>query len=319
MTDKLNFAITGVAGYIAPRHLKAIKETGHTVVAALDPHDSVGILDGYFPAARFFTEFERFDRYAEKLKRQGENERVNFVSICSPNYLHDAHIRFALRLGAHAICEKPIVLNPWNIDALQELETESGKKVYTVLQLRHHPLLIDLKKKLATSPAKKKHAVTLTYITPRGAWYHTSWKGQLEKSGGLATNIGIHFFDLLIWLFGAKKRSEVHYSTPRQICGFLELKNADVQWFLSTDKNDLPEEIKEKGQSTFRVLAIDGNVIEFSEGFTNLHLEVYRQILAGGGLGLKDAKPSVILTHDIRNAVPVGSNANAHPFSKKIK
>jgi len=314
-----NFAITGVAGYVAPRHLKAIKETGNRLVAAVDPHDSVGLLDSYFEDVRFFTEFERFDRHIEKLRRQGEDQRVHYVSICSPNYLHDAHCRFALRVGADAICEKPVVLNPWNIDALQELEKESGKKIFTVLQLRVHPSLIALKEKLQKEKSSFKKEIILTYITSRGLWYLVSWKGQIEKSGGLATNIGIHFFDLLLWLFGKVEGFEVHLATPTRTAGYMELENARVKWFLSIEKSDLPEECKSKGKATFRSITIDGQEVEFSEGFTDLHTIVYRETLAGRGFGLADARPSVVLAHDIRNAKVIGINENSHPYLKKIK
>ncbi len=314
-----NFAITGVAGYVAPRHLRAIKETGNRLVAAVDPHDSVGLLDSYFADVSFFTEFERFDRHIEKLRRQGEDQRVHYVSICSPNYLHDAHCRFALRVGADAICEKPVVLNPWNIDALQELEKESGKRIFTVLQLRVHPSLIALKEKLQKEKSSSKKEIILTYITSRGLWYLISWKGQIEKSGGLATNIGIHFFDLLLWLFGKVEGSEVHLATPTRTAGYMELENARVKWFLSIEKNDLPEEYKSQGKATFRSITIDGQEVEFSEGFTDLHTIVYRETLAGRGFGLEDARPSVVLAHDIRNAKIIGVNENSHPLAKNLK
>lgn len=309
-----NFAMTGVAGYIAPRHLKAIKETGNNLVAAVDPNDSVGILDSYFDDAKFFTEFERFDRHIEKLRRQGDDKRVQYITICSPNYLHDAHVRFALRVGADAICEKPLVLNPWNIDALQELERESGKRVFTILQLRVHPSLVELKSKIMQVTSNKKREIELTYVTSRGGWYLVSWKGQIDRSGGLVTNIGIHFFDLLIWLFGGVQKSEVHVSTPTKAGGFIELQNANVRWFLSIDKSDLPAEIAAKKQTTYRSITIDGSEIEFSGGFTDLHTVVYREILSGGGFGLAAAYPSVALAHDIRNAVPIGKNDRTHPF-----
>lgn len=312
------FAMTGVAGYVAPRHLKAIKETGNRLVAAVDPHDSVGLLDSYFADVSFFTEFERFDRHIEKLRRQGEDQRVHYVSICSPNYLHDAHCRFTLRVGADAICEKPVVLNPWNIDALQELEKESGKRIFTVLQLRVHPSLIALKEKSQKEKSGSKKEIVLTYITSRGLWYLISWKGQLEKSGGLATNIGIHFFDLLLWLFGKVQSSEVHIATPTRTAGYMELENARVKWFLSIEKKDLPEECKSQGKATFRSITIDSHEVEFSEGFTDLHTIVYRETLAGRGFGLDDARPSVVLAHDIRNAKIIGVNENSHPLVKKI-
>jgi len=314
-----NFAITGVAGYVAPRHLRAIKETGNRLVAAVDPHDSVGLLDSYFADVSFFTEFERFDRHIEKLRRQGEDQRVHYVSICSPNYLHDAHCRFTLRVGADAICEKPVVLNPWNIDALQELEKESGKRIFTVLQLRVHPSLIALKEKLQKEKSSSKKEIILTYITSRGLWYLISWKGQIEKSGGLATNIGIHFFDLLLWLFGKVEGFEVHLASPTRTAGYMELENARVKWFLSIEKKDLPEECKSKGKATFRSITIDGHEVEFSEGFTDLHTIVYRETLAGRGFGLEDARPSVVLAHDIRNARIIGIKENSHPLVKNLK
>lgn len=314
----LNFAMTGVAGYIAPRHLKAIKETGNNLVAAVDPNDSVGILDSYFDQAKFFTEFERFDRHIEKLRRQGEDKRVQYITICSPNYLHDAHVRFALRVGADAICEKPLVLNPWNIDALQELEHESGKRVFTILQLRVHPSLIELKSQIMKVATSKKREIEMTYVTSRGGWYLVSWKGQVERSGGLVTNIGIHFFDLLIWLFGNVQHSEVHLSNPTKAGGYIELQNAVVRWYLSIDKSDLPAEVAARNQTTYRSITIDGREIEFSGGFTDLHTVVYREILGGGGFGLEAARPSVELAHDIRNAIPIGINDHAHEFARKF-
>ncbi len=300
-----NFAITGLAGYIAPRHLKAIKETGNNLIAAMDPHDSVGILDQYFPDTAFFTEFERFDRHLEMLKRKEKNFNLDYLSICSPNNLHDAHIRFALRIGADAICEKPLVLNPWNLDALELLEKEYGKKVYTVLQLRVHPSLIALKNSISRQPItdnrKLKHRVTLKYITSRGLWYNFSWKGDKQKSGGIATNIGIHFFDLLIWLFGEVLNYEVILNLENKMSGTLELKNADVEWFLSIDKNDLPKEAIDKNQKTFRSIKIDDKEIEFTEGFTDLHTVVYQEILNGKGFGIQDSRPSIELVHKLRN------------------
>lgn len=309
-----NFAIIGVGGYIAPRHLKAIKDTGNNLVAALDINDSVGILDRFFPDVPFFTEFERFDRHVEKLRRQGDDNRVDYVTVCSPNYLHDAHIRFALRIGADAICEKPLVLNPWNLDALQELENESSRKVNTILQLRVHPSLVALKEKLARESAGRKHDVTLTYITSRGPWYMNSWKGNLERSGGVATNIGIHFFDLLIWLFGGVQTNEVHYANSAKTGGQIELEHARVKWFLSIDRNDLPDSAVECGLSTFRSITVDGSEVEFSEGFTDLHTVVYKETLAGRGFGIDDARQSIELAHDIRNAVPAGISSSSHPF-----
>ncbi len=308
-----NFALTGASGYVAPRHLRAIKETGNILVAAVDPHDSAGILDQHFQDVRFFTEFERFDRHIEKLRRQDAEKRIDYVSICSPNYLHDAHARFALRVDAHAICEKPLVLNPWNVDALSELEEESGRRIFTVLQLRVHPSLIEFRNRLQGSKAKTKRDIRLTYITSRGPWYMVSWKGQMERSGGLATNIGIHFFDLLMWLFGRVEHSEVHIATPTKTAGLLELQNARAKWFLSIDRSDLPPEAVEKGLSTYRSITVDGEEIEFSGGFTDLHTIVYRETLAGRGFGLADARPSIELAHQIRNATPIGPTADSHP------
>lgn len=308
------FAIIGVGGYIAPRHLKAIKETGNHLVAAMDPNDSVGILDRYFTDVLFFTEFERFDRYAEKLRRQDASDRIEYVTVCSPNYLHDAHIRFALRIGANAICEKPLVLNPWNLDALADLEREYGKKVFTILQLRVHPALIALRDQLKAQTEATKHEVVLTYITSRGPWYLTSWKGNAEKSGGVATNIGIHFFDLLGWLFGGVVRNEVHHKDPLKTGGYLELEHARVRWFLSLDRNDLPATATECGLTTFRSITVDGKEVEFSEGFADLHTIVYEETLAGRGFGLEDARAAIEIAHDIRVAAPTGIGDDSHPF-----
>lgn len=309
-----NFAIIGVGGYIAPRHLKAIKETGNNLIGAMDPFDSVGILDRFFPDVCYFKEFERFDRFAEKLRRERKDKRIHYVSICSPNFLHDAHIRFALRIGAQAICEKPLVLNPWNVDLLSELEQETGCHVHAVLQLRVHPILQDLRETLRKEKTKKKHEVVLTYITSRGPWYFFSWKGQPNQSGGLSTNIGIHFFDLLIWYFGSVVGQEVHLSSDRKTSGFIELEDARVRWYLSVDRNDLPQSCREKGQTTFRSITVDGREIEFSEGFMDLHTEVYREILNGHGFGLKDVKPSISLAHDIRVSQPIGVTSHSHPI-----
>lgn len=314
-----NFALTGAAGYIAPRHLKAIKDTGNTLVAAVDPHDSVGILDSFFPETSFFSEFERFDRHLEKLRREPEENHINYLTICSPNNLHDAHIRLALRIGADAICEKPLVLNPWNLDALEELEEEYGKKVYTILQLRVHPSLLALKKKLESSSNGKRHNVSLTYITSRGLWYDHSWKSVIEKSGGIATNIGVHFFDMLMWLFGDVQKSEVHLSEPKRMSGALELQNADVAWFLSTDRTNLPKEAVDAGKPTFRSILVDGEEIQFSDGFTDLHTKVYEETLAGNGFTIADARPSIKLVHDIRNAHLSKLNGNVHAFMKDYK
>ncbi len=313
-----NFAITGVAGYIAPRHLKAIKETGNNLISAVDPHDSVGILDQFFPHVSFFTEFERFDRHLEKLRRKGEEHRAHYLTICSPNNLHDAHIRLALRIGADAICEKPLVLNPWNLDALQELEAETGSRVYTILQLRVHESIIKLKKKLVSTKTNYKYKVNLTYITSRGLWYDFSWKGVKEKSGGIGTNIGVHFFDLLIWLFGGVQKSELHLSEPKKMAGFIELENAEVTWFLSADKDDLPADLVEKKIPTFRSIEFDGNEIQFSSGFTDLHTKVYEKTLAGNGFGIEDARPSIQLVNQIRiSKITENSNSVIHPMAQK--
>lgn len=312
-----NFAITGVGGYIAPRHLKAIKDTGNTLVAACDPSDSVGILDRFFFDVSYFREFERFDRHAEKLRRLPDEKRIHFVSICSPNYLHDAHMRFALRIGADAVCEKPLVLNPWNCDALLELEKETGHRINTVLQLREHPSILALKKKIEAEETRKKADISLTYITSRGKWYLVSWKGDMERSGGLATNIGIHFFDMLIWLFGPVVGSEVHYASTTKVGGYLELRKARVRWFLSIDRNDLPQSCLDKGQFTHRSITIDDVEFEFSEGFTDLHTLVYKRILEGKGYGVNDARASIQLAHDIRHAAPTGLCLNSHKLLRK--
>jgi UDP-N-acetyl-2-amino-2-deoxyglucuronate dehydrogenase len=308
-----NFALIGAAGYIAPRHLQAIHDTGNRLVAAVDPHDSVGVLDRFFPDARFFTEIERFDRHLERLRREKREIRVDYLSVCSPNYLHDAHCRLGLRLHADVICEKPLTINPWNIDALAELEQEFGRRVYTVLQLRLLPVLRELKARLERDPARKRAALCLTYVTRRGHWYETSWKGDPSKSGGVAMNIGVHFFDLLLWLFGSCRRSEVHLARADKLAGFLELDWADVTWFLSVDRADLPKGHLESGKPAYRSLSMDGQEIEFSEGFTELHTAVYRDILAGGGFGLADAKPSVELVYALRSADIVSHPSHAHP------
>lgn len=293
-----NFALIGAAGYIAPRHMKAIKDTGNNLIAALDKNDSVGILDSYFPEADFFTEFERFDRHLEKLKRQGK--KIDYVSVCSPNYLHDAHIRFGLRIGADVICEKPIVLNPWNIDALEEIEKETGHKVFTILQLRLHPAIIALKQKIDAAPPGEKYAVDLQYITSRGHWYHTSWKGDITKSGGIATNIGVHFFDMLMWVFGPVKENNVSLHSNTSASGSLELEKATVNWMLSIDVNTLPAEVRAAGKRTYRTLTIDGDAFEFSEGFTELHTQSYNDIIAGKGFPMSESKRAIELVHKIR-------------------
>jgi UDP-N-acetyl-2-amino-2-deoxyglucuronate dehydrogenase len=294
-----NFALIGAGGYIAPRHMKAIKDTGNNLLSAVDKHDSVGILDSYFPEADFFTEFERFDRHLEKIKRLGT--KTDYVSVCSPNYLHDAHIRFGLRIGADVICEKPVVLNPWNIDALLEIEKETGKNIYTILQLRLHPAIIALKQKIDAAPADKIYEVNLQYITSRGHWYHTSWKGDLQKSGGIATNIGVHFFDMLMWIFGSVKENNVIGHTTETASGNLVLQKANINWMLSIDANTLPADIKATGKRTYRTLTIDGDAFEFSEGFTELHTKSYEEIIAGHGFGIGQTKAAIELVHNIRN------------------
>ncbi|NOU48443.1 MAG: Gfo/Idh/MocA family oxidoreductase [Bacteroidales bacterium] len=314
MTTK-NFGLIGAAGYIAPRHLKAIKDTGNNLLAALDPFDSVGIMDSYFPKSAFFTEPERFDRHLDKLRRGG-NGHIEYVSICSPNYLHDSHIRMALRNQADAICEKPIVLNPWNVDALHEIEKETGKNIYTILQLRHHAAIIALKEMIDNGPADKIYDIDLTYITSRGAWYHRSWKGNVEKSGGVATNIGVHFFDMLTWIFGEAKENVVHLSQADSAAGFLQLKKARVRWFLSINSENLPKIAVESKKSTFRSITVDGQEIEFSDGFTDLHTVSYQHILNGTGFGLADARQSVVIVENIRNKRPVGRTGDFHPMVK---
>lgn len=317
MTDTpKNFGIIGVAGYIAVRHLHAIKETGNNLLASLDKFDSVGRIDSYFPESDFFVEFERFDRHIDKLKRNGT--RIDYVSICSPNYLHDSHIRFALRHHADAICEKPIVLNPWNIDALQEIEKETGNKIYTVLQLRLHPKILELRKTIRNGPVDKIYNIDMSYITSRGNWYNISWKGDIQKSGGVATNIGIHFFDMLLWIFGNTKQNVVHLSEFNKAAGYLELENARVRWFLSLDYNDIPSGVKESGKRTYRSITVDGEEIEFSEGFTDLHTQTYKEILGGVGFGINEARQSVETVHTIRNANPVGLKGDFHPILKTL-
>lgn len=294
-----NFAIIGVAGYVAERHVKAIKETNNNLVACLDKFDSVGFLDSFFPETAFFTEFERFDRHIDRISNT--DKKVDFVSICTPNYLHDAHIRFALRNDADAICEKPIVLNPNNVDALVEFEQKKEKNIFTILQLRLHPEVIKLKQKIDLSPKKEKYNINLTYITSRGSWYDYSWKGNPEKSGGIATNIGIHFFDMLIWIFGDVISSKLYISEKHTVGGSLELENANVNWFLSIDEKTLPKKIREAGQRTYRSLTIGNEEFNFSNGFTNLHTESYRQILNGNGFRIIEAKKAVVATAEIRN------------------
>lgn len=308
-----NFAITGVAGYIAPRHLQAIKDTGNKLVAAVDPHDSVGILDRYFPGTSYFTEFERFDRHLEKLKRTHSPEKIDYLSVCSPNNLHDAHIRLGLRVGSDAICEKPLVLNPWNLDQLQEIESETGKKVYTILQLRVHPALLEIKKKIEQQK-NHNHSVVLTYITSRGPWYNYSWKGRDEVSGGVATNIGIHFFDMLMWMFGGVQKNHLFLKQSNKAAGYIELQNANVKWFLSIDANDLPKETVENKKSTYRSITIDGNELEFTEGFTDLHTKIYQEVIAGNGFGIEEARPSIEVAYEIRHLPVTNIKELYHPM-----
>jgi UDP-N-acetyl-2-amino-2-deoxyglucuronate dehydrogenase len=312
------FALVGAAGFVAPRHLNAIKVTGHQLVAALDRNDTVGILDSYFPQARFFTEFERFDRYIDKLRRRGEP--VEYVTVASPNYLHDSHIRFALRSGAIAICEKPLVVNPWNAEALLDLEAESGGRVFTILQLRLHPAIAALRDRIAQrrAAAGGPMQLELTYITSRGNWYFASWKGDERKSGGIVANIGIHFFDMLLWIFGAVTESEVTFIREDCASGVLRFEDATVQWFLSVNADHLPENVAGVGQRTFRSIRFEGEEIEFSEGFTDLHTESYRRILAGEGFGIQEALPSIRLVHNIRTAVPHGLSEASHPLARAI-
>ncbi|GAB7257515.1 Gfo/Idh/MocA family protein [Polaribacter sp. OB-PA-B3] len=309
-----NFALIGAAGYIAPRHLKAIKDTNNNLVAALDKFDSVGVMDSFFPNADFFVEFERFDRHIEKLKRN-QNTNLDYVSICTPNYLHDSHIRMALRRGADAICEKPIVLNPWNIDALAAIEKESQGKINTILQLRLHESIIQLKNKVDLANKKGKYDIDLTYITSRGKWYDISWKGDEAKSGGIATNIGVHFYDMLSWIFGNVQENVVHLRKKHKAAGYLEFENARVRWFLSIDENDLPIEVKEKSQRTYRSITIDNEELEFSNGFTELHTKSYQQILLNKGFGLDEVKNSIEIVHDIRNK-GILQTGEKHPFVK---
>ena len=314
-----NFVLIGVAGYIAPRHMKAIRETGNRMVAALDKNDSAGIIDSYFPEADFFVEFERFDRHAEKMKRLGPEKRIHYVSIASPNYLHDAHIRFSLRIGADAICEKPLVLAPWNVDALKEMEEESGKNVNAILQLRLHPAIRELKTRVDSELGSRKADVDLTYITSRGRWYLISWKGNIDKSGGIAANIGVHFFDMLQWIFGKVQKSTVHLSRPTKAAGILELERARIRWFLSIDRQDLPEAAKAGGKTTYRSVTIDGKEIEFSDGFADLHTISYERILAGNGFSLDDARPSIETVYEIGNAKETPMRGEYHPFLINLK
>jgi len=309
-----DFALIGAAGYIAPRHLKAIKNTSNNLLAAYDPFDSVGIMDSYFPNADFFVEFERFDRHIDKLRRRGK--KIDFVSVCSPNYLHDSHIRFGLRSNADVICEKPIVLSPWNIDALEEIENESGRHIYSILQLRLHSAIIALRQKVLNGPKDKIYEVDLTYLTSRGHWYFTSWKGNIDKSGGIATNIGVHFYDMLTWVFGAVKKNIVNIHSTDRAAGYLELERARVRWFLSINYDTIPEEIKAQGKRTYRSIKIEGEELEFSDGFTDLHTTSYEGILAGNGFRIGETRTAIEIVHDIRSATPIGLKGEYHPLAK---
>lgn len=308
-----NFALIGAAGYVAPRHMRAIKDTGNNLVAAMDPFDSVGIIDSYFPEASFFTEFERFDRHIDRRRRRGD--KIDYVSICTPNYLHDAHIRFGLRNQADVICEKPLVLNPWNVDALEEIEKETNNRIFNILQLRHHKAILDLKDKIDKAPSNKIFNVDLAYLTSRGKWYTHSWKGEIQKSGGIATNIGVHFYDMLTWVFGPVKRNIVHLHESDRAAGYLDLERARVRWFLSINYDYIPEPIKAKGMRTYRSITVEGEEIEFSGGFTELHTISYDEILNGRGYGISDARTSIQLVHDIRNATPIGLKGDYHPLA----
>jgi len=309
-----DFALIGAAGYIAPRHLKAIKNTNNNLTAAYDPFDSVGIIDNYFPEADFFVEFERFDRHIDKLKRK--HQPIDYVSVCSPNYLHDSHIRFGLRNNADVICEKPIVLNPWNIEALQQIENETGKCVFSILQLRLHPTIIALKELVLHGPKDKVYDIDLTYLTCRGHWYYTSWKGDINKSGGIATNIGVHFFDMLAWIFGSVKENIVHLHSHDRAAGYLDLEKARVRWFLSINEETVPEEVKAAGKRTYRSIKVEGEELEFSEGFTDLHTTSYEAILARKGFRIGETKAAIEIVHNIRHATPVGLKGEYHPLAK---
>lgn len=313
-----NFGLIGAAGYIAPRHMQAIRDTGNRLVAALDPSDSVGVIDSYFPEADFFTEFERFDRHVDKLRRANHEKRLDYISICSPNYLHDSHMRFGLRSGCDVICEKPVVLNPWNIDGIEEIERDSGHTVSTILQLRVHPSIIALREKVQAGSADARHEVDLSYITSRGHWYLRSWKGDIKKSGGIATNIGVHFFDMLHFIFGDLQLNIVHHLSETKAAGYLEYERGRVRWFLSVDIADVPAAQRLAGQRTYRSITVDGTEIEFSGGFTDLHTRSYERILAGEGFGLQENRTAITTVASIRNAKPVGLKGDYHPFLKHI-
>ena len=311
-----NFGMIGAAGYIAPRHMIAIKHTGNNLIAAFDPNDSVGIIDSHFPDANFFTEFERFDRFVDKQRRAGASTRLDYIAICSPNYLHDAHMRFGLRSDCDVICEKPLVLNPWNIDGLLDVERDTGKKINTILQLRVHPAIIALREKIATAASQTKHDVDLTYITSRGKWYLQSWKGNVQKSGGIATNIGVHFFDMLHFIFGDLQGNVVHCNETTRAAGYLEYEKARVRWFLSVDVNDVPVDARMSGKRTYRAITVDGEDFEFSDGFTELHNRSYEEILAGRGYGLEANRCAITTVSQIRNAAISPLTGDYHPFLK---
>jgi UDP-N-acetyl-2-amino-2-deoxyglucuronate dehydrogenase len=314
MERKIRFGLTGAAGFVAPRHMRAMAAVGGDLIAAIDPHDSVGVLDTYFPEAKFFTEFERFDRYVDNIARRGEG--LDYISICSPNYLHDAHSRHALRSGCNAICEKPLVINPWNIDSLADMEHRTGRRLFTILQLRLHASIIELKNRIATNNRDRRHKIDLCYITSRGNWYHSSWKGNEARSGGLATNIGIHFFDMLMFIFGRARHSEAHLREASRAAGFIECDNADVRWFLSIDSNDLPSD-RDPTKRTFRLLSIDGEEFEFSEGFNDLHTRSYEEIVAGRGFRIEEIRPATEFVSKFRtDPLVVGGNA-LHPFAAR--
>lgn len=316
MAEK-RFGLIGAAGYIAPRHMQAIKATSNQLVAAYDPSDSVGVIDSHFPEADFFTEFERFDRHIDKLAREGQQQALDYVAICSPNYLHDAHMRFALRSGADAICEKPLVLNPWNLDGLSAMEEQTGKAIHTILQLRVHPSILALKEKVASQALDRKYEVDLSYITSRGSWYLQSWKGDVGKSGGIATNIGVHFFDMLHFIFGDLQENKVHLNEPRKAAGYLEFEKARVRWFLSIDVEDVPEDIRAQGQRTYRSITIDGEELEFSGGFTDLHTISYENILTGDGFGVEDNRAAIEMVSFIRDQASTVPTSDYHPFVMK--
>ncbi len=309
-----NFGLMGVAGYIAPRHLKAIKNSGNNLIAALDPFDCVGLMDSYFPDSSYFNEFELFDRHLSKLKSAGNG--IDFLSVCTPDYLHDAHVRYGLKLGANVITEKPMVLNPKNLDELEIAEKESGHRVFTILQLRYHDMILAFKKSIDDGPADKTYDIDLTYITSRGSWFFTSWKGNPQKSGGIATNIGIHFYDMFQWIFGDVKQNIVHVKTHDRVAGYLEFDKARVRYFLSINSDTLPKELQENGQRIYRSINVGGEEIDFTDGFADLHTESYKRIMNGEGFGISDARPSIQIVYDIRNADPIGLKGDYHPFAR---